>query len=182
MTFTLRPMHPGDLHPVLAIAAASPEAPQWPGSAYEPYFAHDPANPALLRTALVAECPDEPRLDTQLLLEGRDSRLPGGPVLAFACATLLLDGTQTLCQLDSIAVRPTRRRQGIGAALLHEILRWAREENARQFSLEVRASNNAAILLYRRFGLLPEGRRPHYYADPVEDALILGKPVTRGTP
>ncbi|MFP5229305.1 MAG: GNAT family N-acetyltransferase [Acidobacteriota bacterium] len=162
MTFAIRAMQSGDLEAVLLIAAESPEAPQWPRLAYTPYLAADPGNSALRRAAWVAT--DE-----------------GGPAVhAFACATLLLDGVQNLCQLDSTAVLPTVRRQGIGAALLRESLGWAARSGARHFSLEVRASNSAAIGLYRRFGLRPEGRRARYYADPEEDALLLGIQVTLG--
>ena len=168
MTFTIQAMQPADLDEVLTIAAAAAEAPQWPRSAYNPYLALD-ANPALLRTALVA-------VD------------PGGPartaVLAFACATLLRvpdsAGAQNLAQLDSMAVHPSHRRRGLGAALLREVLSWAAQNGAGHFSLEVRASNAPAIALYQRLGLRPEGRRPGYYTHPEEDALLLGIPVTRG--
>ena len=163
MTITLRALQPADLDEVLAIAAASPEAPQWPRSAYNPYLATDPANPALLRTALAAA----------------DSTAPA--ILGFATATLLLDGTQNLAQLDSMAVRPSHRRRGLGAALLGELLAWAAHNGARHFSLEVRASNLPAIRLYQGMGFRPEGRRPRYYAHPEEDALLLGTPVTGGS-
>ncbi len=166
MTFTIRAMQPADLDPVLAIATASPEAPQWPRSAYVSYLAPDPANPALLRTALVAFDPGTPA------------------VLAYACATLLHipdpADTQNPAQLDSMAVQPSYRRHGIGAALLRELLSWAAQNGAHHFSLEVRASNVPAIALYQRLGLRREGRRPRYYTHPEEDALLLGIPVTRG--
>ncbi len=164
MTFALRPMRISDLDAVLSIAAAAPEAPHWPRTAYEPYLTPDPANPSLLRMALVA---------TEL-----DARV----VMGFAGSTLLLDGVQNLCQLDSMAVHVAARRCGIGTALLRELLAWAAEHGAGHFSLEVRASNAPAIALYRCFGLRPEGLRPRYYADPEEDALLLGTPVTLETP
>jgi ribosomal protein S18 acetylase RimI-like enzyme len=167
MTFTIRAVQPAELDQVLAIAAASPEAPQWSRSAYSPYLAADPANPALLRTALVAV--DSARIDIPL---------------AFACATLLRvpdsAGQQRLCELDSMAVHPSHRRRGLGTALLRELIAWASHNGARHFSLEVRASNDGAIALYQRFGLRPEGRRPRYYAHPKDDALLLGMPVTPG--
>jgi ribosomal protein S18 acetylase RimI-like enzyme len=186
MTFNLCPLQSADLDDIAAIAAASPEAPQWPRSAYAPYIAPDPTNPALLRIGLAAKIPNHPLPNAGLILEpalDRDVPPPGGPVLlGFACATLLLDGTQNLCQLDSMAVYPSHRRHGIGAALLRELLAWATQNGARHFSLEVRASNTAAITLYQRFGLRPEGRRTRYYAHPEEDALLLGIPITPGSP
>ncbi|HVT98192.1 MAG TPA: GNAT family N-acetyltransferase [Acidobacteriaceae bacterium] len=187
MTFDLRPLQSTDLDEIAAIATASPEAPQWPRSAYASYIAPDPANPALLRIGLaVTEVPNQARPDTQPLRDltsEREARPQGLPVLlGFACATLLLDGTQNLCQLDSMAVHPSHRRHGIGAALLRELLAWATQNGAFHFSLEVRASNTAAIALYQRFGLRPEGRRTRYYAHPEEDALLLGIPITPGSP
>jgi ribosomal-protein-alanine N-acetyltransferase len=165
-------MRATDLEQVRAIAIASPESPQWQPSDYAAYLSPENStyNPALLRTALVAVAPNP------------NTRTPEEKILAFAAATLLLDGAQNLCQLDSIAVRPETRRQGLGAALLHTVLHWAAQNSARHFSLEVRAGNAPAIRLYQRLGLRPEGRRPSYYTHPEEDALILGTPVTAGTP
>ena len=156
----IRPMQPADLDAVLAIAADSPEAPHWQRSAYAPYFA-DP-EPPLLRAAFVAA------------LSGR--------IVGFAAATLLLDplGTaepENRCELDSMAVAPDARRQGIGAALLQQVLNWAVTHDCRRFTLEVRAANAAAIRLYEQHGLRREGIRPGYYADPPDDAVLLGRPL-----
>jgi ribosomal-protein-alanine N-acetyltransferase len=150
-----------DLDAVLAIAAACPEAPRWQPTAYAPYVA--PPNPPLLRTAFVAVPPTE--------------------ILGFAAATLLLAGVekealQNLCELDSMAVHPSARRQGIGAALLRAVLDWAARNGAHRLSLEVRASNAAAIAFYRQLGLRRQGLRPGYYSDPPDDALLLAMPVT----
>jgi len=159
-------MRPADLDPVLAIAEQSPEAPHWKPSDYTPYFAPD-LNPSLLRTAVVALAPN-----------------PHQPaeIQAFAAATLLNDGQQNLSQLDSIAVHPAARRQGVATALLRAILTWSARNNACHLALEVRAGNAAALALYQQCGLRPEGRRPRYYTDPEEDALLLGREITLGHP
>jgi [ribosomal protein S18]-alanine N-acetyltransferase len=167
MNLAVRPMQHADLDAVRTLVALSPEAPQWPPSAYAPYLTHD-SNLGLLRTALVA-------------IASRD-RPHEGKVLAFASATLLLDGEQNLCQLDSIAVHPDHRRHGLGAALLRDLVFWAARNNAHHFSLEVRASNAPALALYHRLGLRQEGRRPRYYTDPEEDALLWGIPITPASP
>ena len=39
--------------------------------------------------------------------------------------------------------------------------------------LEVRASNQAAIALYERFGFRDVGRRRNYYQHPTEDARVM---------
>ena len=48
-----------------------------------------------------------------------------------------------------------------------------RTEGAQQAYLEVRASNHAAIALYTRLGFRVCGRRPNYYRDPEEDAVLV---------
>lgn len=155
---TIRPIQAADLDAVLAIALASPQAPRWPPSAWTPYLAPADPHATLLRAALVAT--------------------EGSTVLGFACVTLLLDGQENRAELDSMAVHPAARRRGFGSDLLRAVAAWAAAHGARHLSLDVRASNTAAIALYQRLGLRPEGRRPRYYADPEEDALLLGTPVT----
>jgi [ribosomal protein S18]-alanine N-acetyltransferase len=157
MMAATRRMLPEDLGAVLAIAGASPEAPRWREAEFRAYLEPGPPGP-LLRMALVAEA------------EGR--------VAGFAAATLLLDGTENRCELDTMAVDPGARRRGVGTALLERVLAWAAENGARRMGLEVRASNAAALMLYRRKGFAEEGRRRGYYLNPREDALVLGTSVT----
>jgi ribosomal-protein-alanine N-acetyltransferase len=49
----------------------------------------------------------------------------------------------------------------------------AAQEGARRATLEVRESNTAALQLYERLGFHVAARRPGYYTNPSEDALIL---------
>lgn len=58
----------------------------------------------------------------------------------------------------SISVAPDRRGGGIGAALLDEAIRWARDVGVDKLVLSVYPDNRAAISLYRRFGFVDEGR------------------------
>jgi len=39
--------------------------------------------------------------------------------------------------------------------------------------LELRASNLPALAFYRSLGFTEAGRRPRYYHDPIEDALLM---------
>lgn len=57
-----------------------------------------------------------------------------------------------------MAVAADRRGRGIGAALLAEALRWARDVGVEKVELSVFPQNRAALLLYRRFGFVEEGR------------------------
>jgi ribosomal-protein-alanine N-acetyltransferase len=73
----------------------------------------------------------------------------------------------------NLAVHPAHRRQGIARRLLSEGLAQARNLGAELAWLEVRPSNTAARALYESFGFKEVGRRPRYYDDTQEDALLL---------
>jgi ribosomal-protein-alanine N-acetyltransferase len=75
--------------------------------------------------------------------------------------------------INNLAVMPNLRRMGIGAMLLTFVLKKGVELGARRATLEVRRSNDAARMLYERFGFAVAGVRPGYYSKPVEDALVL---------
>jgi ribosomal-protein-alanine N-acetyltransferase len=75
--------------------------------------------------------------------------------------------------INNLAVLPDFRRAGIGSALLRHVLRHGGDSGALRATLEVRQSNDAARLLYERFGFTVAGVRRAYYSKPVEDALVL---------
>ncbi len=77
------------------------------------------------------------------------------------------------CELANLAVDPARRRAGLGTLLLDALLERAHEEALFVIFLEVRASNTAAQELYASRGFHEVGRRPMYYKNPAEDALLL---------
>jgi ribosomal-protein-alanine N-acetyltransferase len=90
-------------------------------------------------------------------------------VIGMVVVWLILDEVH----IATIAVHPEYRRQGISQQLLAVVLRAALQRGARLATLEVRAGNQAALALYRRFKFEVVGRRPHYYHDNHEDALIM---------
>jgi ribosomal-protein-alanine N-acetyltransferase len=71
-----------------------------------------------------------------------------------------------------VGVLPALRGRGLGAWLLGRFLERARSEGLRRAHLEVRAGNDAARRLYARAGFTEVGRRPGYYRDPAEDAVL----------
>lgn len=75
--------------------------------------------------------------------------------------------------LLNLAVHPQRRHRGIARDLLTEALNQARALGAKVAWLEVRPSNQAALHLYESFGFKEVGRRPGYYDDTQEDAILL---------
>jgi [ribosomal protein S18]-alanine N-acetyltransferase len=78
----------------------------------------------------------------------------------------------TVWHVMNVSVDPDFRRQGIASALLEALLERIGDERA-QITLEVRPTNRGAIELYERFGFRGAGRRPRYYQDNGEDALIM---------
>ena len=75
----------------------------------------------------------------------------------------------------NLAVSPDYRRQGVGQALVNALVEHLRQNKVIALLLEVRVSNAPAIALYKGLGFVQVGRRPKYYHNPREDALILRK-------
>lgn len=77
--------------------------------------------------------------------------------------------------ISNVAVKASFRRQGIAERILRELLHEGKKRGITAYTLEVRASNEAAIRLYRKLGFVCEGCRKNFYENPKEDALILWK-------
>lgn len=144
----IRRMTLADLDRVMEIAESLKDAPQWPRSAY--LAALDPAA-APPRIALVVEGPE------------------AGMVAGFAVASLLPQEAE----LEIIAVAPAAQRQGLAVRLFEALIAEFYTAYIKGIMLEVRATNQPALELYRRLGFEETGRRPRYYHDPVEDAILM---------
>ena len=75
----------------------------------------------------------------------------------------------------NLAVAPDYRQRGIAQALVNELIARLQQNQVTCLTLEVRVSNTPAISLYEKLGFATVGRRPNYYHNPKEDALILRK-------
>lgn len=78
--------------------------------------------------------------------------------------------------IANVAVSPDHRRQGIAKTMLVAALNDRKSGCSHAF-LDVRESNEGAIELYRGLGFREVGRRPRYYRYPVEDALVMRRPM-----
>ena len=76
-------------------------------------------------------------------------------------------------ELANLAVSAARRGRGTGEALLGGAIEILRDQGVRCAYLAVRASNERAARLYRRFGFRKIGMHARYYSRPREDALVL---------
>ncbi len=75
--------------------------------------------------------------------------------------------------LHNLAVKKEFRRQGLASGFMNVMKDISRQAGVKAQTLEVRESNTEAIKLYRKCGFVVKGRRPLYYTDTQEDALIM---------
>lgn len=76
-------------------------------------------------------------------------------------------------EITNVAVLPDCRGRNISSLLMREAIDQSAGSDVRDLTLEVRAGNIPAISLYEKFGFVVEGRRPGFYRNPTEDALIM---------
>ena len=133
-------------------------------------------SPAVLKQLLEIEhrCFSDPWSESMFVVsdvEGIIIATIGEKPAGFACFQHFLDE----CHILNVAVLPEHRKQGIGRLLINWIL--TRLKEARDFFLEVRESNQAAISLYEKMGFTRIGKREKYYRDG-ESALVMQKKRT----
>lgn len=129
---------------MLAIEQQTDYAPHWNPPQYEAMFLPD----APSRLLLVAE---------------REGEIAG-----FLVASCFSDAWE----LESVVVDESVRRQGIGSALIRELVASAREAAAIAILLEVRESNVAGRQAYEKNGFVQVHMRKDYYQGPLEHALL----------
>ena len=74
----------------------------------------------------------------------------------------------------TLTVAPRYRRQGIGRALLDQLITWAKMRKAPVIFLEVREGNDEASPLYESAGFDPISMRSNYYSLGI-NAIIMKK-------
>ena len=92
-----------------------------------------------------------------------------GKIVGMIVVWLIIDEAH----VATLATHPDFRRRGIAKKLLAHALRHLMDDGARSSFLEVRESNIAAQEMYRKFGYEASGRRPRYYKDNDEDAILM---------
>jgi len=92
-----------------------------------------------------------------------------GKIVGMIVVWLIIDEAH----IATLATHPDFRRRGIGTRLLSHALRHMMDEGALSSFLEVRESNASAQEMYRKFGYEASGRRPRYYKDNNEDAILM---------
>lgn len=97
--------------------------------------------------------------------------LEGDCVVGYIGSQTVLDESDMM----NVAVHPDHRRRGVAEALVLALCEALKQRGSGCLTLEVRASNEPARALYEKLGFDLAGRRPNYYRNPREDALILRK-------
>ena len=92
-----------------------------------------------------------------------------GEIVGYAGAWVILDESH----ITNIAIREDMRGRGYGKALVKALLQYLSNLGAEYATLEVRVSNAAARHVYESLGFVRMGKRPHYYEDNGEDALLM---------
>lgn len=76
-----------------------------------------------------------------------------------------------------IGVAQGCRRLGVGDQLLDYTWNYCIEHEIKRVLLEVRKSNESAILLYKKHEFTSLGYRKGYYQNPLEDGVIMEKQI-----
>ena len=82
------------------------------------------------------------------------------------------------CDVLTLTVDSTLRRQGIGREMLRRLIDWSRNKKVPAMMLEVRAGNDEATPLYTSFGFVAISKRPNYYG-PGVTAIVMRKELTK---
>ena len=93
-----------------------------------------------------------------------------GEIIGYVFGKTVVDEAE----IELIAVKSARRKQGVGKALLAEFLAAVKSIGVADVFLEVRRSNIAAQAMYEKAGFTYVAVREKYYGG-LEDALIMKK-------
>lgn len=149
----LRELAAFDLDRVIELERECKTAPHWGPAHYRLYVEDSKGSSKVQRCGLAATL--------------------GETLAGFVLLRILRVSATAEVELESILVDPALRRRGIGARLMAGSMGMAEKYGAHRLDLEVRSSNQEAIRLYQRLGMSEAGRRPGYYRDPEEDAVLM---------
>ncbi|UFS59366.1 ribosomal protein S18-alanine N-acetyltransferase [Subtercola endophyticus] len=145
----MRVAGPADLDAIMALETAT--------------FENDAWSPAMMRSDL------ELRHTYYLVAERAEH--PSAALLGYA--GLLSPRGAADADIQTIAVAPDARGQGLGRKLMQALIAEAARRGARRVFLEVRADNPGAQHLYRTLGFTDIGVRRGYYQPDNVDAVVM---------
>lgn len=160
---SIRAMGERDLAQVVAIDHASFTLP-WPANSYRFELYENPTS-----LLYVAEASHTSAVPAAEAASADGGSAPAARVVGMIVVWVILDEAH----VATIAMHPDYRGRGIAQALLATALAESIRRGVHSATLEVRQNNLPAQKLYRRFHFEVVGRRPRYYHDNHEDALIM---------
>jgi [ribosomal protein S18]-alanine N-acetyltransferase len=160
LPITLAKMEVADIPEVVEIDRLSFALP-WSESSYRHELTQNDASHFVVA---LSPAPPRPKLIARLL-----GQPTGRRIIGYGGFWFVIDEVH----INTLAVHPRWRGQGIGERLLTALLTEALELGAVEATLEVRAGNTVAQNLYRKYNFEVVGRRKHYYRDNQEDALLM---------
>lgn len=104
-------------------------------------------------------------------LIAKGSGLHAGPaeLAGYLCFWVVFEELRIM----NLAIQASERRRGIARRLVTKTLEIGVEKGASRGLLEVRASNDPALLLYEGMGFRRVATRVRYYSNPIEDAILM---------
>jgi [ribosomal protein S18]-alanine N-acetyltransferase len=156
----IRPATLADIRAMIQLERQSAGASHWTEGHYRLLFRTDGGGTS--RLILVIE--ESLTSDDAEFKSGGEAR----PLLGFLVARQI----PPEWELENIAVEASKRRTGLGTKLLEYLIAEAWLTRTQSVFLEVRESNQPARAFYEKAGFRPTGRRPSYYSDPAEDAIV----------
>jgi [ribosomal protein S18]-alanine N-acetyltransferase len=155
----VRQANVADIPAIRDIDRRSPTAAHWSLQQYENLFVTTNSQSRAQRWLWVIEKEREAQPDAQ-------SKTP--EILGFLVARHI----EGEWELENIVVAEAARRHGLGSLLMFAFVAQVRAEHGTGIFLEVRASNQNALKLYRTVGFEETGMRKNYYSSPLEDAIL----------
>ncbi len=153
MPVILRSATLDDVPAILAIEQQAASAAHWQPDTYE----------KLVRTGVVLVAEQVAEQAAQPADAEQTGKLCG-----FVCAKAVAGEWE----IENVVVAGEFLRQGIADRLMQALLDQAKETAASRILLEVRESNRPARRLYEKHAFREVGRRPKYYNNPLEEAIL----------
>ncbi len=121
------------------------------------------------RKMLEAELSGNPFAHFLVARKKRRTEASAEAIVGYLCYWIVFEEVR----LMNLAVIESMRNRGIAKSLVTTALQMGVSQSAHRAVLEVRASNQAAQRFYKGFGFSQTAIRPKYYANPVEDAVLM---------
>jgi len=161
--FSFEAMHWKDVPTVMTIEQRSFTLP-WSANTYR-HEIMDNANAYYFVLRYLGEPPGR----VNSWLSRLTQREPASQIVGYGGFWFIVDEAH----ISTIAIDLGWRGRGLGEYLLASLIGRALELKAASVTLEVREMNLVAQNLYRKYGFVITGKRPHYYQDNNENAFLM---------